>query len=345
MKYLILKYFRILIISNIIVATSLLLAYLCCFINPSTIWCIGLFGLAYIYLLAANLCFVVFWALSHKKIYILISIVTILIGWSFLERNVQLFEKKIPEEKLSESFKVLSFNVQGFEHRNTVLYDGKNLNIFDFFRNEDADILCMQEFVINRRRNIDTSYFSQQLNQMPFSHIELTRGSIGLATFSKNPIIHNELIYNDKTKNACMYSDIVIKNDTIRVYNIHLKSVSFSRRAVLSILRHLKEASLERAKQVEILNSHIKQSPYPVIICGDFNDPPTSYCYRKVRDNRKDAFIEAGSGRSTTISVGHVVSLRIDYIIHSEVFKAYDYESPRVHLSDHFPVMCRFVKK
>ena len=364
MKRLILKYFRIIILLNIAVATSLLLAYLCCFINPSTLWFPALFGLTYIYLLIANLCFVVFWAFSHKKIFALISAVTILTGWTFLGWNVQIFGKKIPDEKLSESFKILTFNVQGFENRNDILSDGKNLNIFDFFRNENADIICMQEFVINRRRINDTSYVNKLFNILPFSHIELTRGSIGLATFSKNPIIRNELIYNDKTKNACICSDIVIGNDTIRVYNVHLKSVGFRNnenhlldnvvrkkygrsdiRAFFSIFYHLKMASIERAKQVEILTAHIKQSPYPVIICGDFNDPPMSYCYRKVRSNRKDAFVEAGAGRSATIFVGHIVPLRIDNIFYSDVFKAYSYESPRVRLSDHFPVMCRLVKK
>ena len=345
MKYLILKYLRVIIIINITVSTSLLLAYFCCFINPSTIWWPALFGLTYIYSLVTNICSIAFWVFSHKKIFVVISAVTILTGWTFLGWNVQIFGKKITDEKLSESFKILTYNIQGFERRSSLQADGENLNIFDFFQRENADIICMQEFAINRRRNNDSSYISKLHNILSFSHIELTRGSTGIATFSKNPIIRSELIYNDKTKNACMYSDIVMGNDTVRVYNVHLKSISFNNRVVFSILKHLKIASIERAKQVEILTSHAKQSPYPVIICGDFNDPPASYCYRKVRGNLKDAFVESGSGRSATIIVGHLVPLRIDYILHSDVFKAYSYESPRVHLSDHFPVMCKLVKK
>ena len=115
-------------------------------------------------------------------------------------------------------------------------------------------------------------------------------------------------------------------------------------RTLISIIRQIREASFERAEQVKILVSHIEKSPYPVIICGDFNDPPTSYSYRKVRGNRKDAFVEAGSGRSTTYDIGRIASLRIDNILFSDVFRAYNYKSPRVYLSDHFPVMCRLVK-
>jgi len=349
---------------NAIAAISLLLACLCCFVNPKTIWWIGFFGLAYMYLLAINLFFVFFWLFTRKKIYIIVSIVTILVGWTFLGRNVQIFKKEIPEEKLAQSFKIISFNVQGFEQMNNKQPNGVMLNMFDFFNNEDADIICMQEFVISPRRNIDENSISKQLNKMPYSHTMLTGKYFGIATFSKYPIIHKEMVFADNTTNACMSSDIVIGKDTVRVYNIHLKSVGFNKderhlldnvvkkeydksdiRTVKSIIRNLKNSSLERAKQVETLTAHIALSPYPVIICGDYNDPPASYSYRKVRGNLNDAFIEAGSGRSATYIIGRLASLRIDYIMYSDVFKAYSYESPRVFISDHFPVICRLVKK
>jgi len=350
---------------NIVFAVALALACLCSFVNPKTIWWIGFFGLAYLYLLAANICFIVFWALSPKKKWMLISTVTILFGWTFVGKNLQLFEKEIPEDELENSFQVLSFNVQGFEQRNTVQSDGKMLNIFDFLRHRDADIICMQEFVINKwSKDLNEKTLYSQFEKMPFYHIELPTGNSGIATFSKHPIISKEVVYADKTNNACMCSDLLIGTDTIRVYNIHLKSVGFQHeelkllhnvvkkdydlsdvRTVKSIIRQMKASSFNRAKQVEILSAHIAQSPYPVIICGDFNDPPTSYSYRKVCGNLQDAFVEAGSGRSATFNIGRIASLRIDNILYSDVFKAYSYESPRVILSDHFPVMCRLVKK
>ena len=359
------KIFRfIMLMLNIIAAISLLLACLCCFVNPKTIWWIGFFGLGYMYLLAVNLCFAVFWMFSRKKIYVVISILTILTGWIFLGKNVQIFEKKIPDDKLSESFKVLSFNVQGFYQMNNEQPDGEMLNIFDFIRGEDADIVCIQEFVSYKWKVFDAKFIAKQFENMKFSHIELPGGYFGIATYSKFPIIRKEMIFNDKTNNVCMCSDIVIDGDTVRVYNIHLKSVGFNDdekhflntavktdfnesdiNKIKSILRNLRNSSLKREKQVEILSSHIAQSPYPVIVCGDYNDPPTSYSYRKVRGNLKDAFIEAGSGRSTTYDIGRIASLRIDNIMYSDVFKAYSYKSPRVYVSDHFPVMCRLVKK
>jgi len=264
------------------------------------------------------------------------------------------------------SIKVLSFNVQGFHQRNTVQPDGNRLNIFDYFREIDADIICMQEFAINQWRvdDLKEENVRKQLSKTPFYHTELSKGRFGVATFSKYPIIRKELVYADGTTNACMCSDLLIGTDTIRVYNVHLKSVGFhdDNKDLLNnvvsaeyglpdvhdlryMIRIMKESSPARVQQVEILSSHIAQSPYPVIICGDFNEPPTSFSYRKTRGNLKDAFVEAGAGRSATYDIGRIASLRIDYILYSDVFKAYSYESPRVLLSDHFPVMCRLVKR
>ena len=353
----------ILVIVNIMAALFLILACLCSFVNPETIWWIGFFGLAYMYLLVINVCFLVFWIFSSKKIIILISLIPILIGWPFIGKNIQFFKKEIPLEMMDRSFNVLSFNIQGFEQMNTEQRDGNMLNIFDFIHEKDPDIICLQEFkVSNLERNMSEKYILKKLNKTPYYHKFLNQSYNGVATFSKFPIIHEKLVYTDNTTNVCIFSDLLIGIDTVRVFNIHLKSIGFHHeetdwlnnvvkkefgksdlRTAISIIRQIRAASFERAVQVEILVSHIERSPYPVIICGDFNDPPTSYSYRKVRGNRKDAFVVAGSGRSTTYDIGRIASLRIDNILFSDVFKAYNYESPRVQLSDHYPVMCRLV--
>jgi endonuclease/exonuclease/phosphatase family metal-dependent hydrolase len=296
-----------------------------------------------------------------------------LLGWPLIGRNVQLFDKKLPADKEQDwNLKVLSYNVQAFAQQTKTQPNGNTLNLFDYLREKDPDLLCIQEFIASSsRKEMKIENIYRQFDELPYHHVELTafgqtgnHYSYGIATFSKYPIIREKLIFSDNTTNACMYSDLLIGADTVRVFNIHLKSVSFQNddklllnnvvkreygksdlRAVLSIFRQISKSSFKRAKQVEIVYSHIIQSPYPVIICGDFNDPPTSYTYKKIRGVRKDAFVEAGSGRSATFNIGRIASLRIDFIMYSDVFKAYDYESPRVYLSDHYPVMCRLVKR
>ena len=354
----------IIIVLNVFAVVALLLAYLCGFVSPKTIWWIGFFGLIYQYLVVINLCFVVYWLCTSKKFYSIISLLTILVGWSMLGRHVQIFGKQIADDELSESIKVISYNVQGFLQRDNRQPNGEMLNIFDFFREIDADIICIQEFVADHQRNTDANSLARYFASTQYSHIVLPGGYFGIATFSKYPIIQRGTVYAKKDANACIFSDIIVNNDTIRVYNIHLKSVGFNDdekhllhnvvkteydktdvQLAISILRNLKNSAREREKQVEILLSHIAQSPHPVIICGDFNDTPASFTYREVRGNRKDAFVEAGTGRSITYKIGKLASLRIDHIMYCDHFKAYNYKSPRVFLSDHFPVSCNLVKR
>lgn len=352
-------------VANIVVAAALLLSYLCCFVAPEKVWWIGFFGLAYMYLLAANICFIVIWSLSRKKKFALISLIAVLAGWGMTGRNFQAFEKKLPETEAGNGIKVLTFNIHMFQQRDVIQPDEMNLNIFDFLRKSDADIVCMQEFMTSQWvKELNGKELEKKFAGTPYRHLELSMGNVGIATFSKYPIVRKKLLYSDNTTNACIFSDVAIGSDTVRVFNVHLKSNGFNEeeralldnvvkreytdsdvRTVKAIIRQMKGASFRRARQVDLLVEHIEKSPYPVIICGDFNDPPLSYSYQKIRGERKDAFAEAGSGRSTTYNIGRVSSQRIDYIMYSPDFDAYDYESPRVILSDHFPVMCRLVKK
>jgi endonuclease/exonuclease/phosphatase family metal-dependent hydrolase len=83
--------------------------------------------------------------------------------------------------------------------------------------------------------------------------------------------------------------------------------------------------------------SHIEKSPYPVIVCGDFNDSPISYCYQSFSDQLIDSFKEAGNGIGSSYA-GTMPSYRIDYVFHSDEFKAIRYNTIKDKLSDHYPV-------
>ena len=104
----------------------------------------------------------------------------------------------------------------------------------------------------------------------------------------------------------------------------------------------LRDAFIKRASQAEIISKHIRNSPYPVVVCGDFNDVPVSYSYRTMKKNLNDSFVEAGKGIGTTY-MGKFPSFRIDFIFHSKEIKCLNFDIPNVKLSDHFPVTSKFV--
>ena len=74
----------------------------------------------------------------------------------------------------------------------------------------------------NKRTNLKYSY----------KHIGLQeQGNQGnMAIYSHYPQLNKGIIkLNDRNKNnTCIYSDIIIKKDTIRVYNVHLASNWFN---------------------------------------------------------------------------------------------------------------------
>jgi endonuclease/exonuclease/phosphatase family metal-dependent hydrolase len=79
----------------------------------------------------------------------------------------------------------------------------------------------------------------------------------------------------------------------------------------------------------------INQSPYPVILCADFNDVPNSYTYFTVRGNLQDAFLLKGSGIGRTFTAISP-TLRIDYILASNELSILQFNRVTKKYSDHY---------
>ena len=103
------------------------------------------------------------------------------------------------------------------------------------------------------------------------------------------------------------------------------------------IVNKVKQAFPEREKQTDKVIEHIKNTPFPVIVCGDFNDSPTSYSYRTIKGDLTDTYVESGSGFGRTY-IGEFPSFRIDYIFADTTFISSSYKTNAVELSDHHPI-------
>ncbi|MEZ5028200.1 MAG: endonuclease/exonuclease/phosphatase family protein [Ferruginibacter sp.] len=82
----------------------------------------------------------------------------------------------------------------------------------------------------------------------------------------------------------------------------------------------------------------IKQSPYPVIVCGDMNDVPNSYTYFTVKDDLQDAFLKKSGGLGRTFRYISP-TLRIDYILADKKFEVENFSKIKVPYSDHYPIL------
>lgn len=352
---------KIFLTTNIVAVILLFCCYLAGIINPVRFWPIAFFSLLYPTILLINIGFITLWIAKGNKEF-LISLIAILIGWTTFHANFNLNFKEIPED--SKSIKVLTYNVKNFDLYNWKKGGETKDKIFEFLKEQNADILCFQEyFHSTHHKGFETNSDLKKLLKSKDIHTFFTethkRGdNWGMAIYSKYPIIKKQDIrFKGLKHNTCIMADIVIRKDTIRVINVHLASIGLGDKTTnfnkindkdwkeedldiaLSISKKLKSAFQKRGEQVDKIAQLIKNSPYPVLVCGDFNDTPASYSYKKLADGLTDAFIESGNGFGNTYN-GNYPSFRIDYILHHPKFKSYNFKTHKKDLSDHYAISC-----
>ena len=76
--------------------------------------------------------------------------------------------------------------------------------------------------------------------------------------------------------------------DTIRIYNVHLQSSGINadveklnKEESERLFKRVVKTFKAQQSQAELFIDHKKKSPYKMIVCGDFNNTPYSYVYRK----------------------------------------------------------------
>ena len=352
----------VIIVLNGVFAAALLLSYLAPVVNPSRIFFPALLGLAYPYLLIANLIFVLYWLIRLKK-QILVSLVVILLGWNHLNNLIPLNLRKseIPVNARGDQlFTALSYNTRQFNLYHWTRDAEVQTHILEFVNRQDPDLVCFQEYYTSDRQGERHRDIARRLGKYPHDAVYFiteadNRSGMGIATFSKYPILKKSRIPFNTTYNAAMYTDNRLPADTLRVFNVHLQSIRFRQedyafmdtvrlkhpnqqvRGMKIIGSQLKKAFAMRAEQAEIISNYIKDSPHPVLLMGDFNDTPHSYTYRKIQKALHDAFRTAGRGFGHTYT-GDLPPFRIDYIMYSNPLVAKDFKRIKNEFSDHYPI-------
>jgi len=355
---------RIALWLNYLLALCLLVSIAAKYISPILFWLPAFFGLAFPFLFVLNLLFIVYW-LAQFKIQALFGLVLLVLALPTATGFLQVSFGQDKQQK--KQLRVTSYNSMLFDLYNWYHNHETRPRIFNSLSEINPDILCLQEFYTSEQEgdynNIDTV---KRLLQTPYFHSEYTTtlrefDHWGVATFSKYPIVNQgKIVFNTASNNICIFSDIVIGPDTIRVYNIHLQSVGFSKKDnkflndVLSssdandevdngknILRRLKRAFVKRTNQVNMIVAHLKTCPYKIILCGDFNDTAASYTYYKLTAGLNDAFVERGLGFGRTYA-GNWPQFRIDYILHDKELTCSSYKRAQETFTDHYPITAEF---
>lgn len=320
---------------NIIAALLLLVSFVLPYIPPKSFPNLSLLSLAVSPLIVINILFVVYWLFKLKK-FVLLSLSIIVIAY-FHFGSFFKFSSNEDHTEIENKLNILSFNVRLFN-----LYEDKDSQknipeiISSYLKKEDPDVLCLQEY--NKGMKIDFSKY-------PYKYIHFRgKNILGHAIFSKYPLINTYSFDFDHSYNNTISADIVKGPDTLRIYNLHLQSLSI--KASVSYLQEVDNEVLRKRittrfikqqEQVETILEHKSQSKHPVIISGDFNNTPFSYVYHKVSENMNDAFVEAGNGIGTTYLFENY-PMRIDYILASQELQILDFKTIKKTFSDHYPI-------
>jgi len=262
------------------------------------------------------------------------------------------------------SIKILSYNVRGF-NRDLDKPWGEDHQMVQYLSSVDADIICMQEYMASTSdKHASSKNLQKLLKKYPYYSViplRSTRGGYeyGLACFSKYPITESSRMYLPRTDNGIALYKIDVDGKTLDVVNVHLESnrlTSEDKKLYRDFLKESAEtapsinqitqniedklgtAYRRRAPQAVLVSQFVENSQSDgIIVCGDFNDTPISYSYKKICRNLSDAYLQNGLGPGITYHENHFW-FRIDYIMHSKNMDAYQFKIDKVKYSDHYPI-------
>ena len=338
---------KILYITNSICLLLLILSYLSPYISPISFWPIAFFGLLFPIFYLINILFLFYWMIGFKK-QIWANIIILIFGIQYLGLflGTQSTTKENPD-----NIKVLSYNVRLFNRNGWIPRPDVKSEIFKFLKKENADILCIQEFYSpNDVPNLNYKY----------KHIgsQNKKGQPNMAIYSNYKQIEKGTvnIKGERMNNTCIYSDMIIRSETIRVYNVHLASNWFKnsdysflgnpqneklKKGISGIVERMRISYKKRSKEVQTIKKHMQDSPFPIILCGDLNDTPLSYAYKTIISDLDDSFSKSGLGIGR--SFVKIPALRIDYILYDKKFSSFNHKQHKQKLSDHYAISTELV--
>lgn len=289
-------------------------------------------------LVGLNLIFSLYWGFQRKK-QILYSLFVLLLSYftlgTFLKLN---FEEN---KSFKEDLKVMSYNVRGFDKWGLAGMPNALIDIKSLITKEKPDIICFQEVGYGMKRDF---------LDYPYHYLKKIQGGnkVHLGIFSKYPIIQAETIHFPNSVNNGSYADILYKDGTVRIYNLHMQSLGVTpgtgvlrSRSSDWLYRRIIKSFKQQQRQAEMIAKHKALSPHKTILCGDFNNTQFSNVYHILKGAMFDTFIEQGSGFGRTFDF-LIIPFRIDFIFADDTFEVASHKNYDLKYSDHFPIMASF---
>lgn len=329
------------------------------YFNPVDHTLFAFAGLAYPFLLLGNVIFILWWLLRKRWVYAIVTIIAIGIGWPTLSATVGLLGNEGEDKKTDSALiRVMTYNVHSFKPYDGELTKDGAEKVLAMVKVQNPDVICFQEFFTRFKGTFNTIDSLKKILHTNYYYFlpkgESSSEAIGFAIFSKYPIENRgEIRFSNSPGNGSIFADLRIQNQLVRVYNIHLQSISFEKEDYMyidkvkemdtkvapskRILHMLKMAFRKRSRQVDVMKAHMSACQTPFILAGDFNDTPASYAVTKMADSLHNSFEEKGRGFGKTYN-GKFPNFQIDYILATKDMDVENYRVIETKLSDHYPV-------
>jgi len=244
----------------------------------------------------------------------------LVLGWPFWQRTLA-WHSSHESLKLQTSLRVMSYNLRYFDVEAYTEQAQTDLapRMVDWVTRFDADVKCFQEFynrddpdfpaVFRTRRRLEQAGYHHSIVLKPPSSTRTGQDFVGIAIFSRYPLISRAEKVFSANGNGYLVADMVRGRDTLRLINVQFFSMGIRVGKVLrqrslegaeaetrGVARQLKKGFQKRITQIAELERLIQTSPHPVILCGDLNETPYGLAYGILRRHLRNAFEEAGRG-------------------------------------------------
>lgn len=343
------------LIGLVAMALSVLNAY----VNPKHFIWTTLFGLAFWEVLIFNIVVLVLLLLLwSKKAWI--SILALLVAIPGINKSYSFGSKEVADN----SIRVMSYNVHMFKHIDGITASEDFANqMANQVREQNPDILCCQEFAAFKSGVSRPKCIEDFAESCGFQYIYYNRKSNfgGNVVFSKYPItkVDEESGFGQENTYGVMVTVDAGEKGKFHVANVHLLSYMITDTEIdllinstdkkddldtigKTVLHKLSYAFQRRSDELKNVLTTMPPVSGPIIMCGDFNEPPLSYNYRQMQKaGFVDTFTKVGRGIKPTYA-GKLPLLRIDYIWGNNDVKPLNFKRLRYKASDHYPIMLDF---
>ncbi|MBD5355636.1 MAG: hypothetical protein HDR88_01320 [Bacteroides sp.] len=332
-------------------------------VNPEYLSIPAVLCLALPYFAIATVLLILFWIISHKMIFTILGILTIVACSGPISLAIPFGSSKKPQPG-QQTFKIISWNVLHTDDLGQPDYQGNRA--VEFMINSGADVICLAElnnFSPQELKKASPALIDSLIRVYPY---RAGNTSTDIKIMSKYPVSREGHSYIADTGHH-RFDFFKVNFPGAKVLNIgmvhlysydlteeerqiikEMKSVNGAKSSVKelkgSIRSKLRNAFRQRAQNAELLREAIDEirPGAPLIVCGDFNDVPASWAYNLIKgEDMRDAYVETNLGFTWTYNK-HLFLFHIDQMLYRGNIEALSLKVGKINTSDHYPLIGEF---